>query len=63
MAFARVVDGEVVCAEDAEEVLEAGDDGSDWGYVVALVYEIAFRRTDWNGVRRGYPKSKFSLEE
>jgi hypothetical protein len=47
VAFAGVVDGEVVGAEDVEEVLEAGDDGADGVDVVALIDEIAFGGTDW----------------
>lgn len=51
MAFAGVVDGEFVAAEDAEEVLEAGDNGSHGVDVVALVDEVAFGCTDWMGLR------------
>ncbi len=46
MALAGVVDWETVGAEDTEEVLQAGDDCSDWSNIIALTYEISFRSAD-----------------
>lgn len=46
VAFARVIDWEIVGAEGGEKGLEAGDDGADGGDVVALVLEVAFGGAD-----------------
>jgi hypothetical protein len=42
VAFAGVVDCETLLAEDGEETLKLGDDGSDGGDIITLVLEITF---------------------
>jgi hypothetical protein len=48
VSLTSVVDGEALLAEDGEEVLEAGDNFENGCYVVALIVEIAFCRTNWS---------------
>jgi len=46
VAFTRVINGEVKGAEDGEELFDAWNDCTDWGYVVALVDQVAVGGAD-----------------
>ena len=51
MAFACMVDREIMDAEGGQETLDAGDNLPGRAYVVALMLEVSIWRADWEGVR------------